>query len=119
MSQLDRRFAALADPTRRRILLALGQGEATVQQLSHVAPISQPALSHHLKVLQGAGLIETRVEGQTRPRRLRPEALDEMAAWLSQLQQGIEVNFERLDALLTDLSDTASPNNPPKDAEEH
>ncbi|MBF9045006.1 metalloregulator ArsR/SmtB family transcription factor [Rhodobacterales bacterium HKCCE4037] len=104
MSALDRRFAALSDPTRRAILERLGQGEATVADLSGIAPISQPALSRHLKVLEAAGLIETRIDAQRRPRRLRPEAVAETTQWLAQLQQMAEANFKRLDALLDDIS---------------
>ncbi len=109
MSVLDRRFAALSDPTRRAILERLGQGAATVQDLRDIAPISQPALSHHLKVLEAADLIETSIVAQTRPRRLRPDALDEMNAWLARLQTIMEGNYQRLDALLADMPDTPDP----------
>lgn len=103
MSQLDRRFAALSDPTRRRILETLGQGEATVQHLMGLAPISQPAMSHHLKVLEAAGLIETRIAGTARPRRLRPGALDEVDQWLDGLRAVMERSYQRLDTLLEEL----------------
>ncbi len=103
MSALDRRFAALADPTRRAILARLGQGEATVQALATLAPISQPAMSRHLKVLEAAGLIEARIDGTARPRRLRPEALDELTGWMTALRDAFEQNYARLDALLGDL----------------
>ncbi|GAB5446462.1 ArsR/SmtB family transcription factor [Gymnodinialimonas sp.] len=112
MSALDRRFAALADPTRRQILHRLGQGEATVQQLASVAEMSQPAISHHLKVLEAAELVETRVVAQTRPRRLRADALTEMAAWLAQMQAMVEGNYQRLDAVLADMQSPRSPTPP-------
>ena len=60
---LDAPFAALSDPTRRALLARLAQGEATVQDLARPFAISQPAISRHLKVLEDAGLIETRVQG--------------------------------------------------------
>ena len=108
MSQLDRRFAALADPTRRAILARLGQGETNVQGLRDIAPISQPALSHHLKILERAGLIETRIAAQSRPRRLKAEALKEMSGWLEDLQAVIETNYQRLDGLLGQIQDAAT-----------
>ena len=67
MPQLDAAFAALADPTRRAILARLAQGEATVQDLARPFPISQPAISRHLKVLEDAGLIEARTQGTAAP----------------------------------------------------
>ena len=72
MLPLDAPFAALADPTRRAILARLAEGEATVQDLARPFAISQPAISRHLKVLEDAGLIETRIDGTARPRRLKP-----------------------------------------------
>ena len=75
MNALDQSFAALADPTRRALIARLAQGEATVQDLARPFAISQPAISRHLKVLEEAGLIETRIDGTARPRRLKPERL--------------------------------------------
>ena len=103
MSALDRRFAALADPTRRAILARLALGEATVRELGPVAPISQPALSRHLKVLEAAGLIETRIDAQRRPRRLRPEAVAEARDWLARVQRVFEESYRRLDDLLSEM----------------
>ena len=72
--QLSRVFSALADPTRRDILTRLGQGDATVTELADPFPISLPAISRHLKVLEGAGLIagtsgRSGVRTASRPRR--------------------------------------------------
>ena len=67
MASLDAVFAALSDPTRRAILARLAQGEATVMQLAEPFNITQPAISRHLKVLEGAELIVRRVEGTKRP----------------------------------------------------
>jgi DNA-binding transcriptional ArsR family regulator len=96
-------FAALADPTRFAIVSRLMEGEATVQDLAAPFDITQPAISRHLKVLEEAGLIETRIAGTSRPRRLRPEAVDELWTWLSRLREALELNYARLDALLTEL----------------
>ena len=71
---LDRKFAALADPTRRAILARLALGEATVGELTKPFAISQPAISKHLKILQQAGLIHKSKVAQSRPRRLNLQA---------------------------------------------
>lgn len=93
-------FAALADPTRLSILNRLAQGEATVNDLAALFPISQPAVSRHLKVLEEAGLIERRIDGTRRPCRLNPQALAPVRGWISELERVMELNFARLDALL-------------------
>ena len=117
---LDSTLAALADPTRRAILARLGQGEATVNELVEPFDISQPAISRHLKVLEGAGLIARRVDGTRRPCRLVPGALDDLDAYLDGLRQAMTLNFSRLDALLASgaarapqTSNTASASAPP------
>lgn len=99
-ARLDATFAALADPTRRAILLRLVAGEATVNELAEPFAISQPAISRHLKVLEGAGLIVRRVDGVRRPCALAPKALDELDAYLAQLRDAMETNYSRLDQLL-------------------
>ena len=93
-------FQAVADPTRRTILARLTQGEATVQELAEPLPISQPAVSKHLKVLEKAGLIERRREAQRRWCRLQAMPLREVAIWATEFQQYWDASFERLDALL-------------------
>jgi DNA-binding transcriptional ArsR family regulator len=100
---LDAAFAALADPTRRAILARLMEGEATVQDLARPFDISQPAISRHLKVLVDARLIETRVEGTARPRRLNPEAVQAMWDWLGQYRTLWEARYNRLDDVLATL----------------
>jgi DNA-binding transcriptional ArsR family regulator len=102
---LDAAFAALADPTRRAIVERLLRGEATVAELARPFAMSQPAVSRHLKVLEAAGLIEARVAGTARPRRLRPEAVEALWDWLGRLRAGLEANYARLDGLLADLAD--------------
>jgi DNA-binding transcriptional ArsR family regulator len=102
-SPLDAAFAALADPTRRALLARLAQGEATVQDLARPFDISQPAISRHLKVLEQAGLIETRIDGSARPRTLKPEAVAELWEWLGQYRSLWEGRFAKLDAVLADL----------------
>jgi DNA-binding transcriptional ArsR family regulator len=100
---LDARLAALADPTRRAMVARLAKGEASVQELAAPFAISQPAISRHLKVLEEAGLIETRIQGTARPRRLRPEAVEDLWTWLGELRQALDANFDRLDLLLAQI----------------
>lgn len=97
---LTRTFAALADPTRRAILVRLANGSATVSELAEPFAISLPAVSRHLKVLEQAGLIRREVEAQRRRCHLRPERLAAIQDWIetySRFWSG------RLDALETYL----------------
>jgi DNA-binding transcriptional ArsR family regulator len=100
MSKLDAAFSALADPTRRAILARLALGEATVMELAEPFEMTQPAISRHLKVLEGAGLILRRVEGTKRPCRLAPTAVAEIDEWLGMLRQTLTANYNRLDDVL-------------------
>jgi DNA-binding transcriptional ArsR family regulator len=100
---LDATFFALSDPTRRAILARLANGEASVNELAAPFDISQPAISKHLKVLEGAGLVSVAADGSRRPRRLEPEALAAAAAWIERYQRAWEETYGRLDALLREL----------------
>jgi DNA-binding transcriptional ArsR family regulator len=104
MDDLDAKFAALADPTRRAILARLSQGEATVNQLVDPFEMSQPAISQHLKVLEGAGLIVSRVDGAKRPRRLAAAGIEAMDQWLAMLRTALEKNYDRLDEVLAGIN---------------
>ena len=106
--RFDQVFAALADPTRRSIVRRLADGEATVLELAEPFPISLPAISRHLKVLEQAGLISRGRDGQTRPCRLRPEPLREIAAWAEHTQAAWEQRLDRLEAHLRCSSDRAA-----------
>jgi DNA-binding transcriptional ArsR family regulator len=97
---LDRTLAALADPTRRAILERLAAGEATVQELAKTFPVSQPAISKHLKVLERAGLVVRRRRAQWRPVGLRAEPLREVSEWLDGYRRLWEGRLDRLEALL-------------------
>lgn len=104
MTDLDSAFAALADPTRRAILARLASGEATVMELAQPFDMSQPAISRHLKVLEGAGLIVRRAEGTRRHCSLAPTVLEELEQWLAMLRRVLEANYGRLDRLLATMS---------------
>jgi len=103
MTQLDQAFAALADPTRRGIVVRLARGEASVSNLVGHFSLTQPTISSHLKVLESAGLISRRRVAQLRPCKLVPERLKSVTDWLEQVQEIWEGNYKRLDALLTEL----------------
>ncbi|MHB1206121.1 MAG: ArsR/SmtB family transcription factor [Rhodospirillaceae bacterium] len=104
MPSLNDTFSALADPTRRAILARLALGEATVTELAQPFAVTQPAISRHLKVLEGAGLILRRAEGTRRPCRLAPAGIAEVDRWLAMLRKGLTANYDRLDAVLADMN---------------
>jgi DNA-binding transcriptional ArsR family regulator len=99
-TELDRTFAALADPTRRAILSRLASGDATVSELAAPLPISVQAVSKHLKVLEGAGLITRGRTAQLRPSHLEGAALKQAAEWIDGYRSFWERGFERMDRRL-------------------
>jgi DNA-binding transcriptional ArsR family regulator len=103
ITQLDRAFAALADPTRRAIVARLASGEATVKELAQPFEMRQPSISKHLKVLERAGLISRSRAAQTRPCRLEAVPLKEVAQWVEVYRNLWEESFERLDAFLKSI----------------
>ena len=105
-TKLDAVFAALADPTRRAILARLARGEATITELAKPLPVSQPAVSQHIKLLVEAGMVRQRVDGARRPCRLSGEGLGAADQWLAMLRKGLEANYDRLDALLSKMDST-------------
>jgi DNA-binding transcriptional ArsR family regulator len=94
--QLNRTFAALADPTRRAILERLATGEATVTELAEPFPVSVQAVSKHLKVLEGAGLITRGKTAQLRPSRIAGAPLKEAADWIEGYSSFWERGFDRM-----------------------
>jgi DNA-binding transcriptional ArsR family regulator len=102
-SQLDRTFAALADPTRRAILARLALGETSVKDLAQPFAMTAPAVTKHLKVLELAGLIQRSRTAQWRPCTLKAEPLQAANAWLEEYRQFWEQSFDRLDAYLTEI----------------
>ncbi|MEJ7634882.1 metalloregulator ArsR/SmtB family transcription factor [Aeromicrobium sp.] len=98
--QLSKVFSALADPTRRDILARLGQGDATVSELADPYPISLPAISRHLKVLETAGLISRDKRAQWRTNTLQAAPLKEATTWMEHLSHLWDDRFARLDTHL-------------------
>jgi DNA-binding transcriptional ArsR family regulator len=103
--ELSLTFAALADPTRRAILTRLAEGEATVNELAEPFPISKPAISRHLKVLERAGLIVRSREAQWRPSRMQADPLDDAVDWMQARKRTWDARIDRLDAHLRHKGD--------------
>src|SRR5438270_9847382 len=101
--QLDRTFAALADPTRRAILARLAGGQASVTELAEPFQMTLPAVSKHLKVLERAGLVARGRERQWRPARLEAGPLRDVAEWTEQYRRFWEESYDRLDEYLDEL----------------
>ena len=102
-ADLDAVFSALADPTRRAILSRLAGGEASVNEIAAPFSISQPAISRHLKVLEGAGLIERDIDEQRRPARLKAETMASAVGWLAEFKAFWGASFDQLDDVLLEL----------------
>jgi DNA-binding transcriptional ArsR family regulator len=97
MAHMSTAFAILAEPNRRQILDLLREGERPVGELVSGLPVSQPAVSKHLRVLREAGLVESRVEAQRRLYRLRPALLREVDEWLAPYRALWSQSLDRLE----------------------
>ncbi|HZU54752.1 MAG TPA: metalloregulator ArsR/SmtB family transcription factor [Actinocrinis sp.] len=102
---LDRAFMALGDPVRRAIVARLSRGEATVNELAALFPITKQAVSRHIGVLEDAGLITRSRDGQRRPCHLDPAALEALTSWIDGYRLAAESRFRRLDAVLETLKE--------------
>lgn len=108
-SELDRAFGALSDPTRRAILARLAQGDAGVLDVAAPFPMSQPAITKHLNVLEEAGLISRHRRARQRLCHLEPVRLKQLSDWVGSYREFWEESFERLDQLLEELQSPAQP----------
>jgi DNA-binding transcriptional ArsR family regulator len=99
-AQLDRAFAALADPVRRGIIARLSRGPATVNELAEPFDITLQAVSRHIAVLEQAGLVTRTREAQRRPVHLDAAALEALTAWIDGYRLVHERQFRRLDDVL-------------------
>jgi DNA-binding transcriptional ArsR family regulator len=93
-------FETLADPTRRRIVEALREGEQQVNDIVHQAGIHQSGVSRHLRILHESGFVSVRPEGQRRLYALRPERFRELDEWLAGYRRLWEVRLDRFGAAL-------------------
>ena len=101
--ELDRAFGALADSTRRAILARLTEGDAGVLDVAEPFPMSQPAITKHLRVLEEAGLISRHRQARRRMCHLEPQRLKQLSDWVGSYREFWEESFERLDELLEEL----------------
>ena len=98
--ELDKTFAALADPARRAMVERLVQGPASVSELARPLPMSLPAVMLHLKVLEESGLVTSRKEGRVRTCRIEPKMLSQAEQWVSERRRMWERNLDRLGQFL-------------------
>ncbi len=98
--RLDATFAALSDATRRGILTRLAQGEASVSELAAPYRMSLPAVSKHLRVLEGARLIVRRKNGRVHRCRLAAQPMQHASRWIAQYRRFWENQFDALAAYL-------------------
>lgn len=107
---LDRVFASLADPTRRGIMIRLGDGPATIGELAEPTGMSLTGMKKHVQVLEDAGLVITEKVGRSRQCRLGAAPLDEAMAWIGFYQRLWARRLDGLDAYLTLQSDPKGQN---------
>lgn len=102
---LDRAFMALADPVRRQLVARLSHGPATVNELAEPFAITKQAVSKHIQVLEGAGLVTRTRDGQRRPCHLDAAALEALTAWIDTYRLNAERQYRRLDTVLEQLKE--------------
>ncbi len=105
--QLNRVFAALADPTRRDLVARLAVGDSTVGELAAPYDVSLQAVSKHLKVLEEAGLVSRSRDAQRRPVHLEAEVFDLMTKWIERYRRQAEERYQRLDGVLAAMDEGA------------
>jgi DNA-binding transcriptional ArsR family regulator len=100
---LDLTFRALADPTRRAVIQALGRGPASVSELAKPFEMALPSFLQHLRVLEDSGLVDTRKAGRVRTCTLRPEKLAAAEHWLEGQRALWTRRLDQLDGLVLGL----------------
>lgn len=106
---LDRSFIAVSHPLRRTILERLAEGELTVGEATHDFPVSKPAISKHLKVLEEAGAIVRVIDGRTHRLRLREQPLEDAYAWLARQHSLWERKLDIVEEYLREQSHSVTP----------
>jgi DNA-binding transcriptional ArsR family regulator len=99
---LSKVFAALAEPTRRDMVVRLTLADATVGELAEPYDMSLQAVSKHIRVLEDAGLVSRSRDAQRRPVHLEAEVFDLMTKWIDRYQRRAEERYRRLDAVVTE-----------------
>jgi DNA-binding transcriptional ArsR family regulator len=98
--QIDRTFAALADPTRRSVLERLGSGSATITELAEPAGISLTGMKKHVRILEDAELVTTEKVGRARRCSLGPRRLDDVQEWVDAYRRMLDERLDRFGELL-------------------
>jgi DNA-binding transcriptional ArsR family regulator len=98
--QIDRTFAALADPTRRSVLERLGRGSATITELAEPAGISLTGMKKHVRVLEEAELVTTAKVGRARQCALGPRRLDDVEEWIQSYRRMLDERLDRFGEML-------------------
>ena len=98
--QIDRTFAALADPTRRDILERLGSGSATITELAEPFGMSLTGMKKHVALLEEAGLVTTEKVGRARRCSLGPRRLEDVAEWIDMYRRMLDERLDRFGELL-------------------
>jgi DNA-binding transcriptional ArsR family regulator len=117
--ELDRAFAALADPVRRAIIARLSRGAATVNELAEPFEISKQAVSRHIQVLELAGLVSRTRDAQRRPVHLEAARLEAMTAWIDRYRLVAEERFRSLDIVLERTAVSTQQNSTTTDSTTH
>lgn len=97
---LDSVFSALGDPTRRQIVERLARGPLTISEAAAGFPMSQPAISKHVKILEQSGLIQRHVSGRVHHLHLAPEAMQAASSWIGAQQKFWNAALDRLETYL-------------------
>ena len=98
--QIDRTFAALADPTRRGVLERLARGSATITELAEPFGISLTGMKKHVQVLQDAELVSTEKVGRARRCSLGPQRLENVQEWIEMYRRMLDERLDRFGELL-------------------
>ncbi|HET7173147.1 MAG TPA: metalloregulator ArsR/SmtB family transcription factor [Nocardioidaceae bacterium] len=102
---LSRVFAALSDPIRLDMVARLADGDATVKELAEPYDVTVQAVSKHLRVLEGAGVVSRSRDAQRRPAHLEAQVFDVMTGWIERYRRQAEDRYRRLDSLLRSMPD--------------
>lgn len=100
---LDASFAALADPTRRSVLLQLGRADASISDLATKFQMTLTGMKKHVGVLEQAGLVTTEKIGRVRTCKLGPRRLEAETAWLEGYRQLLDTRFDALEDIVQEL----------------
>ena len=100
---LSKVFSALADPTRRSLLEHLALGDCCVTDLARPHRMSLPAVSKHLKVLEGAGLVSRQKQGRVHSLKLEAAPMKQAQQWIEEYRRFWEASFDRLEDYLKQL----------------